>query len=119
MEYNAPPEGVNWTGLPKQVGAKKQRESINDDDDLESLVQKGGVDKSDDEKNLEDDDGSDVEDDPETYVNTEEKKVELEAERRNAVKLKQTAECYVDRMAVESMEFKTYIDLVIDHGKKN
>lgn len=118
MEYNAPPEHMNWTGLPKQIGAKK-RESINDDDDLESLVQKGGVDNEDNEKEVEDDDDDDAEDDPETYVNTEEKKVELEAERRNAAKLKQTAECFIDRMAVESMDFKQYIDLIIDHGKKN
>lgn len=62
------------------------------------------------------DDDSIDEDDPETYVNTEEKKIELELERRLE---KENPEAAKTTMAVDSKEFAEYFRKLHDDAKNN
>lgn len=99
---------------------KAHLDDINDNDDLESIVQKGAL--HDDGEGDPADDGvrisSEDEDDPETYVNTDEKRNELEFERQKGPL---TAEdfTYQDKIPVASDLFKQYVDVLINNGKKN
>ena len=118
VTYNAPTADRNWNG--ERPGKKKYLDAIdNDRDDLESIVDKSSIVQHGESQGDEVDCEGDSEE--EDYCDNEEKKSELDIERRNArVRGEQTAAGQFKlRMPIAGSEFNEYAEMLIENGKKN